>query len=114
MHQFLQTYAAQIALCEQLMTGRERKQARVEQWRRNEVDRGGAIAAHPDAQIADPANGKTGSGRREFGNRCIGQRQLKDAGIFDLLSFQCIGTKSADRVGEPLANSGLTAERSRR
>jgi len=73
------------------------EQAGAEQRRIVEVDRGGAVAGHADAQVADPADGEAGRGEVGLGERDVGKRQLKIGRGLDLLPLERLGRKRTDR-----------------
>lgn len=60
------------------------------------MDRGRTVAAHTDAQVTNPANGKAGSGKVAFRERYVRQRQLQVAGVFDLLRLKRFSVECAN------------------
>ena len=73
-----------------------------------QVDCGGGIAAHPDAEIADPANGEARPVKVRAGEGHVGQGQLQIRRVLDLLLFKRFAVEGANRdrnVLQPLVRA---------
>src|SRR3546814_18923624 len=62
-----------------------------------QMDRGRAVAGRADAKVADAADREAGAGEIALGEGDVGQRQLKIRRRLDLLGFEGLCRKGADR-----------------